>query len=85
VERVAASLTQQQLSGIASPAAFDGDLHFRNGGPLTVQYLLALDAINFCFWPDPELEYEHLALGLKVRKKKVRRIGVLANLISGKR
>ena len=27
------------------------DVHFNDGGPLTAQYLLVLDAINFCFWP----------------------------------
>lgn len=26
---------------------------------------MVLDAINFCFWPDDELEYEDLAKGLK--------------------
>lgn len=34
-------------------------------GPLTCQYILVLDALNFCFWPTPGLEYEHLARGLK--------------------
>jgi hypothetical protein len=33
---------------------------------MTVQYLLVVDALNFCFWPDGELEYEHLAGGIKV-------------------
>jgi hypothetical protein len=42
------------------------ELHFYDGGPLTVQYLLVVDALNFCFWPDGELEYEHLAGGIKV-------------------
>jgi hypothetical protein len=41
-------------------------MHFVDGGPLTLQYLLVLDTLNFCFWPDGELEYEHLAGGLKV-------------------
>ena len=27
------------------------DLHFSDGGPLTAQYLLVVDALNFCFWP----------------------------------
>ncbi len=45
------------------PAA---ELHFIDGGPLTVLYLLCVDAINFCFWPQCGLEYEHLARGLKV-------------------
>ncbi|GJP86328.1 hypothetical protein CLOP_g16363 [Closterium sp. NIES-67] len=46
------------------PWNFDG-VHFYDGGPLTVQYLLLLDALNFCFWPDPSLHYEHLASGLR--------------------
>jgi hypothetical protein len=33
---------------------------------LTVQYLMVVDALNFCFWPDPELEYQQLSLGVKV-------------------
>lgn len=36
-----------------------------DGGPLTVQYLLVVDALNFCFWPEEGLEYEHLAGGVK--------------------
>uniref|UniRef100_A0A383VZK3 Queuosine 5'-phosphate N-glycosylase/hydrolase n=1 Tax=Tetradesmus obliquus TaxID=3088 RepID=A0A383VZK3_TETOB len=46
-------------------AGFDTELHFCDRGPLTVQYLLVVDALNFCFWPDGELEYEHLAGGIK--------------------
>jgi hypothetical protein len=34
-------------------------------GPKTAQYILVMDALNFCFWPCPGLEYEHLAKGLK--------------------
>ncbi|GBF97280.1 hypothetical protein Rsub_09971 [Raphidocelis subcapitata] len=44
---------------------WDRELHFFDGGPHTLQYLLVLDALNFCFWPDGEFEYEHLAGGLK--------------------
>lgn len=43
---------------------FEG-IHYFDGGPLSVQYLLVLDALNFCFWPDEELNYDHLAFGLK--------------------
>lgn len=43
------------------------DLHYVDHGPRTLQYLVCVDAINFCFWPQPGLEYEHLARGLKVR------------------
>ena len=30
----------------------------------TVGYQLVLSSLNFCFWPSPGLEYEHLARGL---------------------
>jgi hypothetical protein len=29
---------------------FEG-IHYFDNGPLTAQYLLVLDALNFCFWP----------------------------------
>lgn len=34
-------------------------------GPLTCQYVFVLDSLNFCFWPQDGLEYEHLAVFLK--------------------
>lgn len=34
-------------------------------GPRTVQFILVLDALNFCFWPSPGFEYDTLALALK--------------------
>lgn len=40
-------------------------IHYFDDGPLTVQYLFVLDALNFCFWPDADLQYDHLALGLR--------------------
>ncbi|KAL5713644.1 hypothetical protein ACHQM5_015700 [Ranunculus cassubicifolius] len=43
---------------------FEG-IHYFDNGPLTVQYLFVLDALNFCFWPDKELNYDNLAEGLK--------------------
>lgn len=43
---------------------FEG-IHYFDNGPLTVQYLFVLDAMNFCFWPDKDLSYDHLASGLK--------------------
>lgn len=43
---------------------FEG-IHYFDDGPLTVQYLFVLDALNFCFWPDAELHYDHLATGLR--------------------
>ncbi|GAQ87970.1 hypothetical protein KFL_003900100 [Klebsormidium nitens] len=46
------------------------DMHYSDGGPLTVQYLFLLDALNFCFWPDSEFDYVHLAKGLKASLEK---------------
>ncbi|PRQ48161.1 uncharacterized protein LOC133721724 [Rosa rugosa] len=43
---------------------FEG-IHYFDNGPLTVQYLFVLDALNFCFWPDEDLNYDNLAAGLK--------------------
>ncbi|CAI0406329.1 unnamed protein product [Linum tenue] len=43
---------------------FEG-IHYFDDGPLTVQYLFVLDALNFCFWPDKDLNYDDLASGLK--------------------
>lgn len=55
-----------EQSSQSSPCC-PADLHFFDGGPRTLQYLLAVDTVNFCFWPGPPgLEYEHLARGLKV-------------------
>lgn len=38
------------LRGGKPGAGFDTDLHYVDGGPLTAQYLLVVDALNFCFW-----------------------------------
>eukprot|EP00601_Ochromonadales_sp_CCMP2298_P004962 CAMPEP_0173190590 /NCGR_PEP_ID=MMETSP1141-20130122/12427_1 /TAXON_ID=483371 /ORGANISM="non described non described, Strain CCMP2298" /LENGTH=304 /DNA_ID=CAMNT_0014114711 /DNA_START=11 /DNA_END=922 /DNA_ORIENTATION=- len=34
-------------------------------GPLTVQFIFVMDALNFCFWPSPRFEYDTLAVSLK--------------------
>jgi len=31
--------------------AWDREYHFQGEEELTLRYLLALDALNFCFWP----------------------------------
>jgi hypothetical protein len=41
------------------------DYHFADGTDLTSQYVLVLDALNFCFWPLEGYEYHHLAGSLK--------------------
>ncbi|MEA3356662.1 MAG: queuosine salvage family protein [Candidatus Bipolaricaulota bacterium] len=35
------------------PPEWDTDHHFFDGGGRTVDYLLVLDALNFCFFPEP--------------------------------
>jgi hypothetical protein len=35
-------------------------------GPMTAQYILVLDALNFCFWPVEGFEYDSLAISLKL-------------------
>ena len=34
-------------------------------GKNQIDYIFALDALNYCFWPTEGLEYEHLAANLK--------------------
>lgn len=49
------------------PPSWAQDYHlFVEGDPdATLQYVLVLDALNFCFWPLDGYEYEHLAGSLK--------------------
>ncbi|MFQ5795065.1 MAG: queuosine salvage family protein [Candidatus Bipolaricaulia bacterium] len=35
------------------PPEWDRNVHFYDGGARTVQYLLILDSLNFCFWGEP--------------------------------
>jgi len=67
VSSLAAKLDAEHAQDIYSLKGFDQEMHFFDSArpELTACYLLALDALNFCFWPDPTLEYEHLARGLK--------------------
>lgn len=50
------SLDGESLEALAeelpsTPPAWQRDYHFRGEEELTLRYLLALDALNFCFWP----------------------------------
>jgi len=64
IEATASIFTSDVITQIRQKA-FDTDLHYVDGTSSTAQYLLVLDAINFCFWPDSDLEYEHIAKGIK--------------------
>ena len=39
------------------PPSWAADYHFCDGTDLTAQYVLVLDAVNFCFWPIEGYEY----------------------------
>lgn len=60
-----ADLAQRLATGTTPPVAWDNVHHFNDGSPRTAQYLLVLDALNFCFWPQPAWDYNRLALTLK--------------------
>ncbi|MBI4496587.1 MAG: hypothetical protein HY689_01650 [Chloroflexi bacterium] len=49
-----ARLAQRLYQERPEPPVWDRELHFFDGGGRTVNYLLLLDALNFCFWGDPE-------------------------------
>ena len=49
-------------------------------GKLTCQYIFVMDALNFCFWPQADLEYDTLAMSLKAVLEKDTEIFSGANL-----
>jgi hypothetical protein len=68
-------LQQQQQQQEEEEITWDAEgWHYQQdaaiAGPLTCQYILVLDSLNFCFWPHPGLEYEHLARGLRIALEK---------------
>ncbi|POM58480.1 UPF0553 family protein [Phytophthora palmivora] len=70
VDRLAIKLGDKLKSDEQNLVTWDsGDFHYfedvEQDGPLTCQYVFVLDALNFCFWPTENMEYEHLARGLK--------------------
>lgn len=65
LEHAASQFTPETLQSLTSEQSFDAELHLVGEGDLTAQYTLVLDALNFCFWPEEGLEYEHMARGLK--------------------
>jgi Potential Queuosine, Q, salvage protein family len=66
LESYAATIVQESVNSLAAGVAWDASgWHYSDGGPLTAQYVFVMDALNFCFWPQPGVEYEHLAVSLK--------------------
>lgn len=43
----------------AQPPAWEPSYHFNDGSPRTLNYLLVLDSVNFCFWADEPWQIEY--------------------------
>ena len=67
-ELLAGQLSEEKVKALDLSKWDEAD-HFSKGDDLSVQYMLVVDAINFCFWPDGVLEYEHISGNLKVRSE----------------
>ena len=55
IEQVVAEMDARTIARVLGPQAFDADdMHFHDpeDPELTALYILCVDAINFCFWPD---------------------------------
>ncbi len=67
----AITLSQTKKETFANGVEWDASGWHYNGdvaqiGPLTVQYIFVMDAMNFCFWPSTtNFEYDELASSLK--------------------
>lgn len=65
IPRLAARIAVGVDSGAFAAGSWDTAIHFVGSPEATVQYLLVLDALNFCFWPTPGFEYVQLATRLR--------------------
>ena len=68
IEKVSQSIVDERLSTsyCQKEVLWDSDgWHYTDGGHRTCQYVFVMDALNFCFWPSPGLEYDTLAKSLK--------------------
>lgn len=51
LERMAEKLVLARGKGLELPKWNFDAVHFADSTPLTAQYLLVVDSLNFCFWP----------------------------------
>ncbi len=66
IDPIALSVLADKLAEGSIPDIKWDIVHHYTGQPeATAQYLLVLDALNFCFWPEPAWDYNRLALALK--------------------
>jgi hypothetical protein len=66
---ITAAAEQLQANHIDTVSWDDAGWHYADdagsSGPTTAQYVLVLDALNWCFWPSTNgMEYEQLAVGV---------------------
>ena len=57
IARVVSRMSNDVVASLLGPRRFDADgVHFNDPDDpeLTARYILCVDAINFCFWPDHE-------------------------------
>ncbi|MDP9473903.1 MAG: queuosine salvage family protein [Chloroflexota bacterium] len=55
------AVAEEMAASLREPPAWDASLHFRDGTWRTAGWVLALDALNFCFWgdtPDPAAHWK---------------------------
>jgi hypothetical protein len=65
IPQLAARIAVGMETGAYAAGSWDASIHFAGPPEATVQYLLVLDALNFCFWPTPAFEYVDLATRLR--------------------
>ena len=79
IEQVVSEMDARTIARVLGPQAFDADdVHFHDpeDPELTALYILCVDAINFCFWPD------HDAIAhVKVAKKHYHQFDVTARYL----
>jgi len=68
-DAITAAAKKLQADHIHTVSWDDAGWHYADdassGGPMTAQYVLVLDALNWCFWPSStSMEYEQLAVGI---------------------
>ncbi|GMH37463.1 hypothetical protein BSKO_05336 [Bryopsis sp. KO-2023] len=81
VSSLSKQIDSKLLDELCDRKHIDTQLHFVDDEETTIQYLFVMDALNFCFWPDPNLEYEHLAMGLKRTMEKDKTALAARNLL----
>ena len=65
VDWTACAAIAAEIAAAPEAAGWDEADHFVGARRDTLAYLLVLDTLNFCFWPDEDFEYGELARALR--------------------